>query len=406
MARKKSEPQPSEPKRTGRKKNNPDTGLYERVPGSGVWWIQWNDGQGKKHREKVGGKEDARKLYQERKTRVLRNEKLPELMPKKVLLLKDMIDRYRPSWEAKKSARDDDRYAAYWIEALGNLAANEVRPSDIEAWRARRMKVDKVAGATCNRACAFLRRVYNLAIRDELLEGNPVAKIRFVRENNQIVRYLNEDEEAALKAVCSPENWLKIEVAFLSGLRQMEQFKLRRDDLDFRARVITVKESKHGEARRVPMSDRLAELFQAQLASHQSEWVFPGEDEHFTASGATHALKRAMAKAGVKNFRWHDLRHTFCSRLAMAGCSLVTIQALAGHKQITVTQRYAHLSPEHNRAAMELLAPRPKPAPEPPVPWGDPEALAEVLAARLNEADLASLVAALARRGRHLRVVR
>lgn len=409
MARRKTEPQPSEPRRTGRKKNNPDTGLYERVPGSGVWWIQWSDGQGKKHREKAGSKEAARKLYQERKTRVLRNEKLPELVARKVLTVKDMVERYRPSWEAKKSARDDDRYAAYWIEAIGNLAANEVRPSDIEAWRSHRIKVDKVTGATCNRACAFLRRIFNLAIRDEILDGtNPVAKIRFVRENNQIVRYLTEDEEAALRAVCSPENWLKIEVAFLSGLRQMEQLRLRRDDLDFRARVVTVRESKHGEARRVPMSDRLAELFRQQLDSHTSDWVFPGSEEgtHFTASGATHALKRAMKQAGVKNFRWHDLRHSFCSRLAMAGCSLVTIQQLAGHKQITVTQRYAHLSPEHNRAAMELLAPRPKPAPEPPLPWNDVDALAEVLAQRLSEAELAALVAALARRGRHLRAVK
>ncbi|GMU56465.1 MAG: hypothetical protein AMXMBFR33_56110 [Candidatus Xenobia bacterium] len=391
------------------KKNNPDRGLYERPPGSGVWWIQYNDCEGNKKREKVGTKAAARTLYQKRQTEKLQGKKLPELTPRKALLVRDMIERFRPQWEAKKSAADDRRYAAYWSEALGALAASEVRPSDIESWRAKRQKVDGVAPATVNRAVAFLKRVYNLAIRDALFEGsNPVAKVRQIRENNSVVRYLSDEEEALLRPCCSPELWLKVEIAYLSGLRQGEQFGLRRKDLDFRARVIHVRESKHGESRTVPMSDRLAELFRAQLDSHDAEWVWPGEDpsKPYLKTSSYTALQRACKKAGLKNFRWHDLRHTFCSRLAMAGCSLATIQALAGHKTITVTQRYAHLSPEHNRAAMELLAPRPKPAPEPPLPWGDPEALAEVLAGRLSESDLAALVAALARRGRHLRVVR
>ncbi len=384
-----------------------ERGLFEKKPGE--WWIQWFDAEGRRHREKVGTKAAARQLYQKRQTEKLQGKKLPELTPKKALLVKDMIERFRPSWEAKKSARDDGRYAAYWIEALGSLAAREVRPSDIEGWRAKRQKVDGVAPATVNRAVAFLKRIYNLAIRDGIFEGsNPVAKVRQIRENNSRVRYLTAEEEAALRACCSGDFWLKVEVAFLSGLRQMEQLTLRRADLDFRARVITVRESKHGESRTVPMSDRLAELFGQQLDSHKSEWVFPGRfpEEHFTGTGAIHGLKAAMKRAGVDNLTWHDLRHTFCSRLAMAGCSLATIQQLAGHKTITVTQRYAHLSPEHNRAAMELLAPRPKPAPEPPLPWDDMDALAEVLAQQLSEAELAALVAALARRGRHLRAVK
>lgn len=400
----------TEPRKRGRKKDNPDTGLFERVAGSGVWWIQWHDGQGKRHREKVGSKAAARQLYAERKTRVLRNEKLPDLVPKPVLTVAAMIERYRPSWEAKKSASDDDRYAGYWTEALGKLPAADVRPSDIEAWRARRLKQDGVRPATCNRACAFLRRVYNLAIRDEVYAGsNPVAKVKQLRENNAVVRYLSEEEEAALKAHSSPEFWRKVEIAFLSGLRQGEQFGLRRSDLDFRAKVITVRESKHGEARRVPMSERLEALFREQLATHTGDWVFPGRDEgaHYFPKSSIHALKSAMKRAGVENFRWHDLRHTFCSRLAMAGASLTTIKDLAGHKTITVTQRYAHLSPEHNRAAIELLAPTgPKPAPEAPLPWDDPEALADALLERLDEASLSVVLARLSKRGRHLRVVR
>ncbi|MCE7871439.1 site-specific integrase [bacterium CPR1] len=388
------------------KKNNPDRGLYERPPGSGTWWIQYNDCEGNKKREKVGTKVAARQLYAKRQTEKLQKKKLPELTQQKVLTVAAMIEKFRPEFEARKSARDNRRYAAYWTEALGSVAANEVRPSDITAWRARRQKDDKVAPATVNRAVAFLKMVYNLAIKDDLVAANPVAKVAQIRENNERVRYLTEEEETALRPAAG-DFWPKIEVALLSGLRQGEQFTLQRGDLDFRARVITIRQSKHGEKRTVPMSDRLAELLAAQLASHGSPWVYPGQDpgEHYRGRSAIGALQTALRRAGIQDFHWHDLRHSFCSRLAMAGVSLVTIAKLAGHKSTKVTERYAHLSPEHNKAAMELLAPRPKPAPEPPLPWGDPEALAEVLRERLTAAELAHLVAALGRRKRHLRAV-
>lgn len=391
------------------KKNNPDRGLFERPPGSGIWWIQWSNAEGRVKREKVGTKAAARMLYAKRQTEKLQKKKLPELTPEKPLTVREMIERFRPQFEAKKSAADDKRYAAYWIEALGKVDADEVRPSDVVAWRAKRKKEDGVADATVNRAVAFLKRIYNLAILDGVFTAaNPVSRVKQIRENNSRVRYLTEEEETALRAAARPEFWPLVEVAYLSGLRQGEQFTLQREDLDFRARVITIRESKHGEKRTVPMSNRLAELLRTQLDSHKSDWVYPGQDaaEHYRGRSAIGALQTALRHAGIKNFKWHDLRHTFCSRLVMAGASLASVQQLAGHKTISVTMRYAHLSPEHNRAAMELLAPKPKPAPEPPVPWNDPEALAGVLVEKLSESELAALLAALSRRGRHLRVVR
>lgn len=152
------------------------------------------------------------------------------------------------------------------------------------------------------------------------------------------------------------------------------------------------------------MSNRLAELLRQQLSTHKSDWVFPaiGEDAIQRRRGHSRA-ESACTRAVVKDLTWHDLRQTFSSRLAMAGASLATIH-LAG--TITITQRYAHLSPEHNRAAMELLSRGPKPAPELPLPWGGPEAVAGVLVDRLSETDLAAQVSAPGHRGRHLRVVR
>ncbi len=370
-----------------------DRGLFERPAGSGVWWIRWTDQHGKEHREKAGTKANARTLYQKRKAGALQDEKLPELTRKRPLTVADLVERYREKFEAKRGGKNDKRYALYMTQAFGDLALNELSPADVEKWQVKRQKVDGVAPATVNRAVAFFKWLYNLAIRDGIFEGtNPVGRVKQLRENNSVVRYLTDEEEEALRAACSPDLWLKVEFALLTGLRQGEQFGLKRENLDFRAGTVTVDRSKHGEKRHVPMTDRTREILREVLAKHDSEWVWPGNDpgRPYLKTSAYTALQRACKKAGVKKFRWHDLRHSFCSRLAMGGESLVTIQHLAGHKTITVTQRYAHLSPEHQREAMAKLSRRSTERTA-TLPL-EPVALAWTLRELLSTRDLATLV--------------
>lgn len=359
-----------------------DRGLFERPEGSGVWWVLYYDREGRRHREKVGSKSAAREVYRQRKTEVRLEKFDPEAVTRRrVLTVKGLVDRYQPEFTRKRSAQDDLRYAGYWVEFLGSTPADQVKPEDVERWRRKRLseptrRGKPAAPATVNRAVAFLKRLFNLAIRDGLLGQNPVTRVKMLTENNARIRFLLDEEEARLKAEMAPDSWAVVCFAMNTGLRQGEMLGLRREDLDLRLGMITVRRSKHGEARHVPMNQSAREALGLILGGHDSDWVFPApkaskrqqaDEKPRGKKGAPEdrprrgdslykgILVRACKKAGVKNFRWHDLRHTFCSRLVMAGVDLRTVQELAGHKSILMTQRYAHLSPAHQRAAVMAL---------------------------------------------------
>lgn len=346
------------------RKAGEDRGLFERPAGSGVWWVQYFDREGRRHREKVGSKSAAREVYAQRKTEVRLEKFDPEAVTRRrVLTVKGLVERYQPEFTRKRSAKDDLRYAGYWVEFLGSTPADQVRPEDVERWRRKRLSEPTrtsrpAAPATVNRAVAFLKRLYNLAIRDGLLERNPVTRVKMLRENNARIRYLLPEEEAQLRQEMSPRNWAAVSFAMNTGLRLGEMVGLRREDLDLRLGMVTVRRSKHGEARFVPLNQSARQALELILGGHDSPWVIPairGDGPRRGDSLYRCTLLPALRRAGIKNFRWHDLRHTFCSRLVMAGVDLRTVQELAGHKTITVTMRYAHLSPAHQRAAVMAL---------------------------------------------------
>jgi integrase len=126
---------------------------------------------------------------------------------------------------------------------------------------------------------------------------------------------------------------------------------------DFRRGVVTVRAgyAKNREARSVPMNDTLTMLMKsAKLQAAEGGWVFRNRHGQPYRSFRT-AFERAVRQAGIQDFTFHDLRHTFASRLVMAGVDLPTVKELLGHKDITMTLRYAHLSTDHKQAAVKKL---------------------------------------------------
>jgi integrase len=186
---------------------------------------------------------------------------------------------------------------------------------------------------------------------------NPVKRVHLYREQNARTRDLRDDEEALLLACCSPLLGPLVITALHTGFRASELRSLTWDDVDVRHRMITVRAgyAKNGEARSVPMNQLLTDTLKSvKLAHNQGDWVFCNRDGMPYRSFRS-AFERAVRKAEVKDFTFHDLRHTFASRLVMAGVDLPTVKELLGHRDISMTMRYTHLSSDHKQTAVGKL---------------------------------------------------
>ena len=349
------------------RKYGKDRGLYERPADSGVWWIQYNDADGKKRREKAGTKAQARLLYVKRKGEALQGKKLPELNRReKSWRLKSMIDVHLAEVRTRcKDVESQLRYGKLWADELGDVELDAVVPRVLEAWKTKRSV--RAAPATVNNELIFLKRVFNVAIRDGWSGQNPVQRVKFFKLNNQRDRQLESDEEARLRDKLAAPDLRIIELFVHTGLRRGEMFGLRRRDVDLKRRYARIPDPKGGEARVVALNSFAVELFTMQLDGHTSDWVFPSKNPDTPINGDNfyhRVWRKALKDAKIKDLRIHDLRHTFCSRLVTLGKDLYTVQKLAGHKSYQTTQRYAHLSTAHLLEAVEALVPR---VAEPPV---------------------------------------
>jgi integrase len=214
--------------------------------------------------------------------------------------------------------------------------------------------------ATCNRYLASLKAAYSLAMKNEKVERNPVKDVRLQKENNKRVRWLTIEEEARL-FVALPIQWHPLVlVALHTGLRRGELLGLRWEDVNFQQRFITARKTKAGDTRQVPMNDVALEALIKIPRRLDNEYVFPGI-KSFHLINLPRGWKRYVKNAQLEDFRWHDLRHTFASRLVMAGVDLYTVKKLLGHHDLTMTERYAHLAPHYLKRAVDNLTLSPSP---------------------------------------------
>jgi site-specific recombinase XerD len=350
-------------------------GVFEKVPGSGIWWTQYFDTEGRRRREKVGAKGKAIALYQKRKTEAREGKKLPEnLRARQVRLREIAAAALEYSRAEKASYRHDEIRMAPIVEQFGDRAAESITAEELERWLNDETEDRQWTLATKNRYVALLKLTYRLAERNGKVIFNPARLLRIRKENNARLRFLNQftplrtnlgylsecpDEESRLRAVITkryPEHLPELEIALNSGIRPSEQYGLTWERVDLTRKVITIPKSKNGRTRHIPLNSVAVTAFKA-LQRRSLDGAGPvfvtmaGEP----LRGYKHWFEPAVAEAGVRDFTWYCLRHTFASRLVMAGVDLRTVAELMGHQQIQMTMRYAHLAPAHTLAAVERL---------------------------------------------------
>ena len=240
----------------------------------------------------------------------------------------------------------------------------DVSKSLIIEQRDKLFKIPKKNGeprtpATINRFMTALSHVFSIAINEwELLEDHPLRKISKLQEPRGRVRFLDDDERNRLLVACqqsrSPHIYLIVIVALSTGARQGEILGLKWKDVDFERRIITLHHTKNGERRILPISNHVLPLLQAHHKAKHSDYVFPSP-RHNRPLNVRIAWESAIAKAKIEDFRFHDLRHSAASYLAMNGATTSEIAEVLGHKTLSMVKRYSHLSEAHTASVVERM---------------------------------------------------
>lgn len=207
---------------------------------------------------------------------------------------------------------------------------------------------------------ARLKRMFNLCVDWGLLPANPAARVRLFREDRRRVRYLSDDEEASLLDACTPQLRRVVLFALHTGMRRGEILGLRWQDVDFKNEVamIPAERAKGKRNRFIPLNSVAMDVLKELPHSlDRNALVFRNSE-----GGEWDRLRKhweyAVFAAGLEDFRFHDLRHTYASRLVMAGIDLAVLRELLGHRDFEMTLRYAHLAPSRLKSAVTVLVPK------------------------------------------------
>jgi site-specific recombinase XerD len=340
-------------------------GIFTK-PGSPFFWIRYVDGQGKYRREKAGlTVTQARTLLEKRQGEALQRKKLPETLRRRSVTVGELLD--GAVTYARVHHRDPKRFEQYiplLRELFGAESAESVTPAMIEKRLSKAASDREWRNASFNRHKAALSLAFRLAVEGGDVESNPARLVRQRREDNGRIRWLTSEEEKRLRAVIRvdyPGEEAAFDLALHTGMRRSEQYSLTWECVDLARRQITIPRAKNGRIRYIPLDDTAVSALLAlrRRGDGTGPVMVRAEGGHGVDRGEAVRSPRmwfeaACRKAGV-NFTWHCLRHSFASRLVMAGVSLRAVQELMGHRTISMTVRYAHLAPEHQLEAVRRL---------------------------------------------------
>jgi len=261
----------------------------------------------------------------------------------------------------------------------------------IEQWRTRRLD-SNIKPATINRDVACLKAALAKAVEWQAIDSHPLAKLKPLKDRRTgVVRYLTNDEEAALRGAlaardqrikagrASGNEWREkrghdllpdmssqvygdhlspmVLLILNTGLRRGEAFSLTWDNVDTDKHLLTVSGhvAKSGKPRHVPLNQEAIDVLEVwRDQTPAAGLIFPGKNGG-RLDNVNSAWRSVLKSAGIENFRFHDTRHTFASKLVMRGVDLYVVKELLGHATIEMTERYAHLAPEHKAAAVAKL---------------------------------------------------
>lgn len=334
-------------------------GLYRRKD-SNVWWMSFTT-NGKMYRKstETDDKDLARRILKSIEGKIAEGKWFPDTQEK----LADF--KFRELAEKYKMWTDGRQKSAIWkgyvikqlLQEFSGVALNHFTTHMLEHFQTMRLKKGNKP-ATVNRLLAVISHMFTKAVDWKMMYKHIAQDInvRMLPENNRRLRFLSNEECQAL--IDASDAHLKpiVITAINTGMRRGEILGLRWDrHMDLKHGFILLDNTKNGERREIPINQTLKAIFHGLTRRIDIPYVFYDLTSGKHYKNVRKSFATACRKAGIRDFHFHDLRHTFASHLVMAGVDLTTVKELLGHKDIKMTLRYAHLASSHKVRAVEIL---------------------------------------------------
>ena len=302
---------------------------------------------------------DARRWTQQTESAIREGRQFKTTESKK-RTLNEMVDRYIKDVipTKPKNSKNTLLHLNWWKKELGSYSLAEVTPAIIAEKRDKlasgvTSRNTKRSSSTVVRYMAALSHAFTIAMKEwGWIDDTPMRRVTKPKEPRGRVRFLSDDERSRLLDECKKSDsqylYVAVVLALSSGGRKTEILGLRWKDIDINRQVIVLEETKNGDRRVLPLAGHALELIKqlSKIRILNCDFVFPSNNLTKPIDLRT-PFENAVKRAEISDFRWHDLRHSCASYLAMNGASLAEIAEILGHKTLQMVKRYAHLSDAH-----------------------------------------------------------
>jgi len=334
-------------------------GIYRRGP---VWWMRFSY-QGKQVRKstETDDRKLAQRIFDKLKGEVAEG-KWFERLPGEDYTFEDLIKKYMTEYSSVNKAPTsyirDKSLSTHLLKCFGKFYLPDITPKMISEYKIKRRNED-ASPTTVNHELTLMSHAFNLATKEwEIIKDNPVRKVAKEKERNQIERWLTDDEEKRLMSA-SPD-WLRpiITFAINTGFREGEILGLKWKQIDFSRREITISEQKNDQTDTLPLNDKVITVLKEKWNDRRkdAEYVFPSQNNtRISNRNLFRAFQIAKEKAKIEKFRFHDLRHTFATRLVRSGVDIYAVQKLGRWKTLSMVTRYGHYDTDSLRSSIEVM---------------------------------------------------
>jgi integrase len=317
-----------------------------------------------------GSKTLAKRVYQQKLVEWERKKYL-KLEAKKEYTFGELLEWYldHPKAKRKKTYLRDIEMSRILREHFGSRPAREIKPTDIETFQDRMLETPCKRGrpykpATVNRFVTLFKRVYNLAIRDDMVEKNPCWKVPLLPERNIRDRIVSPEEFETLQNEL-PEYIVILSLGYFLGMREGEILNLREKQIHFYEGgegegyiKLYDSETKSGEGREIPFGSLMGKLLRDHLTRQENRdperFLFTTEKGNLLGN-FRRGFQRACKRAGIKGLCFHDFRHTAITNMRKAEVNVSVIMAISGHKTMAMFKRYNRIDLNDGREAMRKL---------------------------------------------------